>query len=82
MVEADNVQGFERDSHCTGFESPSGPNCGTCSLGSKDSTWNAGAMCQADYDKWLEFNKWLADETHALGMGIALKDNRLMAKDL
>jgi hypothetical protein len=76
------VQGFERDSYCTGFETTSGPNCSKCSPGSTSSTWTAGTLCQADYKKWLDFNKWLADQTHARGMGIALKNNHWMAKDL
>ncbi|KAJ3018231.1 UNVERIFIED_CONTAM: hypothetical protein HDU68_011269 [Siphonaria sp. JEL0065] len=82
MVEPDNVQGFERDSYCTGFEATTGPNCKACSPGSTSNTFYVDQKCEADYNAWLEFNKFLANEAHALGMGIALKNNHLQAPEL
>ncbi|KAJ3202604.1 hypothetical protein HDU67_000396, partial [Dinochytrium kinnereticum] len=75
-VEPDNTQGFERDSYCTGFEkcesSCSGPS----------SSWSIEKVCKADYDVWLDFNRFLATEAHALGLGIAMKNNRYQASSL
>ncbi|KAJ3023685.1 UNVERIFIED_CONTAM: hypothetical protein HDU68_008507 [Siphonaria sp. JEL0065] len=82
MVEPDNVQGFERDSYCTGFEATTGSNCKSCSPGSTSNSFYVDQKCDADYKAWLDFNKFLANEAHALGMGIALKNNHLQAPEL
>ncbi|KAI9328536.1 glycoside hydrolase superfamily [Obelidium mucronatum] len=83
MVEPDNVQGFERDSYCTGFEAKTGANCGSCKAGSPaNKNFYIDKKCDADYKAWLDFNKFLADSAHALGMGIALKNNHHQAAEL
>ncbi|KAJ3023684.1 UNVERIFIED_CONTAM: hypothetical protein HDU68_008506 [Siphonaria sp. JEL0065] len=82
MVEPDNVQGFERDSYCTGFEATTGSNCNSCTQGSTSNSFYVDQKCDADYNAWLDFNKFLANEAHALGMGIALKNNHLQAPEL
>ncbi|KAJ3202603.1 hypothetical protein HDU67_000395 [Dinochytrium kinnereticum] len=76
-LEPDNTQGFERDSYCTGFES-----CETTKCTGPNSTWDIARVCKADYDAWLDFNRFMATEAHALGMGIAMKNNRYQASTL
>lgn len=71
-VQPDNVNGFERDSYCTGFE-----QCETCTQPDED--WNAMDVCAADFDAWLDFNRWLAREAHCRGMGIAMSSNKYQA---
>ncbi|KAJ3014775.1 UNVERIFIED_CONTAM: hypothetical protein HDU68_000131 [Siphonaria sp. JEL0065] len=81
LVEPDNVQGFERDSYCTGFEAKTGANCGSCKSGTTRDYY-IDKKCVADYDAWLDFNKFLATEAHNQGMGVALKNNHFQAAEL
>ncbi|KAI9328537.1 glycoside hydrolase superfamily [Obelidium mucronatum] len=81
LVEPDNVQGYERDSYCTGFEATTGANCGACKSGSTKEYF-IDKKCDADYNAWLDFNKFLADEAHKQGMGVALKNNHFQAAEL
>ncbi|KAJ3022923.1 UNVERIFIED_CONTAM: hypothetical protein HDU68_008858 [Siphonaria sp. JEL0065] len=81
MVEPDNVQGFETDSYCTGWEATIGPNCVACKSGSTREYF-IDKKCDADYNAWLEFNKFLATEAHNQGLGVALKNNHFQAAQL
>lgn len=87
LVETDNVQGFEKDSYCTGFEICPRDKC---LPGTYRNDWNIKTpdgknvgtdVCVSEYNEWKLFNIWLAEESHVRGMGCLLKNTPFMSKD-